>query len=112
MPYIDNRRKAYLYESNLLLKHIGQCNVSLTQLAEVLDLNYATCKKWTKQPIKYLTVSHANLIAGITNTPLLYIIGLIYGFNKKNADKWYKDQIESVNFKFMLNLPTNDKPGT
>ncbi len=100
-------------DDNPLLTHIRNKHVTLWALSRILDMQYVTLKKWIKEPAKYLTLRHMLLIAGITNTPVLYIIALINGTLQCNTQKWYEDQNKSIiDLTFLDKIPTNDKPGT
>lgn len=95
-------------DSNPLLTHIRNKGVSLWQLARILDMAYPTIKKWIREPAKYLTFKHIVIIAGMTNTPIIYIVALINGTRICYTDKWYNDQMQTIDLTFLTNIPTND----
>lgn len=97
-------------DANPLLTHIRNKGLTLWSLSRVLDMQYQTLKKWIKEPAKYLTYRHMIIIAGMTNTPVLYIIALINGTLQCNTPKWYEDQV--IDMTFLTKIPSNDKPGT
>ncbi len=105
------KRNKNLYETSHLLKYLSSRGITLFKLAANLNISYVACKKWLLRPQQYLTYSHMVLIAGVTDTPILYIIGLIDGRLYTHVDKWYDEQEHSISIKFLKDeqLPTKSK---
>lgn len=99
-------------EDNQLMAYLRSKNVTVFSLVRILGLTYPTVKKWLRDPVERLTLKHYLLLAGVTNTPVLYIIALANGFNHKNSKIWYKDQMQAIDLSFLTNIPNDVQQGT
>lgn len=99
-------------DANPLLTHIRNKGLTLWALSRILGMQYQTLKKWIKEPAKHLTYQHMVIIAGMTNTPVLYIVALINGTLQCNTPKWYEDQSNNIDMTFLTKIPPNEQPGT
>lgn len=82
----------YSKDAHPLIKFLRKQEISLHQVATVLDISYPYLRKILAAPSRYLHMKDLILISWLTKTKLKYIIGLCIGEQESYAGHWFEDE--------------------